>query len=153
MRCVSTPAAPRVLLDRANELGEAYEELRELSAGHCSGLTHAELRLVPLLASHLSFREIGDHFSITRNTVKSPALSVYRKLGASYREGGLARPDRERGDSLGKRSSAGSRGLLRPRSQVARPCLRTRPPTRSRLGQSPVRASIAPESTACFSVS
>ena len=47
-------------------------------------MTRAELRLLPLLASHLSFREIGERL-VTRNTVKSQAISVYRRLGATSR--------------------------------------------------------------------
>ena len=48
-------------------------------------LTAAELRLLPLLATHLSFREIGSHFCLSRHTVKTQAISAYRKLGASSR--------------------------------------------------------------------
>ena len=49
------------------------------------GLTRAELRLLPLLATHLSFREIGARLYVSRNTVKTQAISVYRKLGVSSR--------------------------------------------------------------------
>jgi DNA-binding CsgD family transcriptional regulator len=48
-------------------------------------LTAAELRVLPLLATHLSFREIGERLYISRHTVKSQALSTYRKLGVSSR--------------------------------------------------------------------
>jgi LuxR family transcriptional regulator, maltose regulon positive regulatory protein len=48
-------------------------------------LTAAELRLVPLLATHLSFREVGQRLYVSQNTVKSQALSIYRKLGVSSR--------------------------------------------------------------------
>ena len=48
-------------------------------------LTAAELRLLPLLATHLSFREIGSHFCLSRHTVKTQAISAYRKLGAFSR--------------------------------------------------------------------
>ena len=37
------------------------------------------------LPTHLSFREIGAELYISRFTVKSQALSVYRKLGACSR--------------------------------------------------------------------
>ena len=33
-------------------------------------LTPAELRLLPLLSTRLSFREIGEQLSVSRNTVK-----------------------------------------------------------------------------------
>ena len=48
-------------------------------------LSAAELRLLPFLATHLSLRGIGERLFITRNTVKSEAISAYRKLGVSSR--------------------------------------------------------------------
>jgi LuxR family maltose regulon positive regulatory protein len=36
-----------------------------------SSLTAAELRLLPLLATHLSYRDIGERLFLSRNTVKS----------------------------------------------------------------------------------
>jgi LuxR family transcriptional regulator, maltose regulon positive regulatory protein len=56
-----------------------------------SALTAAELRLLPLLATHLSFPEIGEQLSLSRHTVKSEALSIYRKLGASSRSQAVTR--------------------------------------------------------------
>ena len=50
-----------------------------------SSLTTAELRLLPLLPSHLSLAEIGQRLFVSRNTVKTQAISVYRKLGVSTR--------------------------------------------------------------------
>jgi LuxR family maltose regulon positive regulatory protein len=58
-----------------------------------SGLTAAELRLLPLLATHLSFREIGDRLFVSRNTIKTQAISVYRKLGVSSRSEAIRRAD------------------------------------------------------------
>jgi len=66
-------------------LAAEVEELPTAAAGRSVGLTAAELRLVPMLATHLSFREIGARFFLSRNTVKTQAISVYRKLGASSR--------------------------------------------------------------------
>jgi LuxR family maltose regulon positive regulatory protein len=74
-----------ILATRAARLQEELDELRDTRSSGESGLTRAELRLLPLLASHLSFREIGERLSVTRNTVKSQAISVYRKLGATSR--------------------------------------------------------------------
>jgi len=54
-------------------------------------LTAAELRVLPLLATHLSFREIAAELFVSRNTVRSQAMSVYRKLGASSRSQAVAR--------------------------------------------------------------
>ncbi len=48
-------------------------------------LTAAELRLFPFLSTHFSFREIGETLFVSPNTVKSEAISIYRKLGASSR--------------------------------------------------------------------
>lgn len=55
-----------------------------------AGLTGAELRLLPLLATHLSFREIADQLQVSRNTVKTQAISIYRKLGVSGRSEAMA---------------------------------------------------------------
>ena len=56
-----------------------------------SALTTAELRVLPLLATHLSFREIGQQLCVSRNTVKTQAISIYRKLGVSSRSGAIER--------------------------------------------------------------
>jgi LuxR family transcriptional regulator, maltose regulon positive regulatory protein len=48
-------------------------------------LTGAELRLVPLLATHLTFREMGQQLYVSPHTVKSQVMSIYRKLGVSSR--------------------------------------------------------------------
>ena len=61
------------------------------AGGWVSTLTPAELRLLPLLATHLSFREIGERLFISRNTVKTEAISIYRKLGVTSRTDALAR--------------------------------------------------------------
>jgi len=71
--------------EHVNRLRRELAEAETTNAGGTSGLSRAELRLLPLLASHLSFREIGEEFSVTRNTVKSQAISIYRKLGATGR--------------------------------------------------------------------
>jgi len=54
-------------------------------------LTGAELRLLPYLATHLTFPEIGSRLCISRNTVKSQAVSTYRKLGVSSRSDAIER--------------------------------------------------------------
>ena len=50
----------------------------------------AELRLVPLLPTHLSMAEIGDRLHISRHTVKSDDIRV-SKLGVSSRSDAVAR--------------------------------------------------------------
>ena len=54
-------------------------------------LTGAELRLLPYLATHLTFPEIATRLFISRNTVKSEAVSIYRKLGVSSRSEAIER--------------------------------------------------------------
>ena len=56
-----------------------------------SSLTAAELRLLPLLTTHMSFPEIADELSLSPHTVKSQAYSVYRKLGAASRSQAVTR--------------------------------------------------------------
>jgi LuxR family transcriptional regulator, maltose regulon positive regulatory protein len=56
-----------------------------------SSLTTAELRLLPLLSTHLSFREIGERLYISHNTVKTQAISIYRKLEVSSRSQAVQR--------------------------------------------------------------
>jgi LuxR family transcriptional regulator, maltose regulon positive regulatory protein len=55
------------------------------AAPGASALTAAELRVLPLLATHLSFPEIGREMVLSQHTVKSQAMSIYRKLGATSR--------------------------------------------------------------------
>jgi LuxR family maltose regulon positive regulatory protein len=50
-----------------------------------SSLTDAELRLLPMLSTHLSFPDISDRLFVSRHTVKTQVTSVYRKLGVSSR--------------------------------------------------------------------
>ncbi len=56
-----------------------------------SALTAAELRLLPMLANHLSFPQIAAELFLSRHTVKSEAISIYRKLGVSSRAQAVAR--------------------------------------------------------------
>jgi LuxR family maltose regulon positive regulatory protein len=60
------------------------------------GLTDGELRVLRLLATTLTQREIGDELYLSLNTVKSHSRSIFRKLGASGREQAVDRA-RERG--------------------------------------------------------
>jgi LuxR family maltose regulon positive regulatory protein len=85
-----------VLADACEALGRQVEALPGPPAGHSSGLTPAELRLLPLLATHLSFREIGVRLFVSRTTIKTQAISAYRKLGVS-----------SRGDAIGRAAELG----------------------------------------------
>jgi len=54
-------------------------------------LTRAEMRVLQLLATHLSLGEIGEEFHVSRNTVKAHAIAIYRKLECSRRSDAVAR--------------------------------------------------------------
>ena len=79
-----------VLADQVAELEAEIDAMPEAAGGAGSGLTRAELRLLPLLSTHLSFREIGERLFVSRNTIKTQAISVYRKLGVSSRSDAIA---------------------------------------------------------------
>jgi LuxR family maltose regulon positive regulatory protein len=79
--------------DLARQADEVRSQLAT-SSGEMLGLsalTTAELRLVPLLPTHLSLVEIGQRLYISRHTVKTHAISVYRKLGVSTRSEAIER--------------------------------------------------------------
>jgi LuxR family maltose regulon positive regulatory protein len=56
-----------------------------------TSLSAAELRVLALLPTHLSFRQIGERLFVSNNTVKSHAMSIYRKLGVSSRSEAVER--------------------------------------------------------------
>lgn len=70
--------------DEVKRLRAQVDDHLDIAVGP-SALTMAELRLLPWLTTHLSFREIGERLFLSPTTVKTQALSVYRKLGASSR--------------------------------------------------------------------
>ena len=74
-----------VLVDQVAELRRMVASHDEPRSGWSSSLTAAELRLLPLLSTHLTFREIGERLYVSRNTVKTQAISIYRKLDVSSR--------------------------------------------------------------------
>jgi LuxR family transcriptional regulator, maltose regulon positive regulatory protein len=80
-----------------NLTGQARALRTRLPGGHgptvagASTLTAAELRLLPLLATHLSLAEIAAELAISHNTVKSQTASLYRKLMATSREQAVTR--------------------------------------------------------------
>jgi LuxR family maltose regulon positive regulatory protein len=73
------------LVDEAAELRAQLAKERGPSVPRASALTGAELRLLPLLVTHLSFAEIGEELFLSRHTIKTQARSLYRKLAASTR--------------------------------------------------------------------
>jgi LuxR family maltose regulon positive regulatory protein len=76
---------------QADELRDRLAGVASLDDGWASSLTAAELRLLPLLTTHLTFREIAERLYVSRNTVKTQAISVYRKLDASSRSEAIER--------------------------------------------------------------
>jgi LuxR family transcriptional regulator, maltose regulon positive regulatory protein len=78
------------LPEQANQLRTQLDHIHARVIG-ASPLTTAELRLLPLLSTHYSFRDIGQQLHLSRHTVKSHAMSVYRKLGVSSRDEAIQR--------------------------------------------------------------
>jgi LuxR family maltose regulon positive regulatory protein len=98
---LADPTAADTVLGEAEEvvgrdpaLGVLVEEIEELR-GHlersiegpagASMLTLAELRLLPILATHRSLPEIAAQAGRSSNTIKTQAKSIYRKLEATSR--------------------------------------------------------------------
>ncbi len=73
-----------VIVDRCDVLRGKLDGASPALVG-ASSLTAAELRLVPLLSTHLTYREIGERLYVSRNTIKSQMSSIFRKLGVSSR--------------------------------------------------------------------
>ena len=80
-----------VFARQAEDLRHELSQARGSSARGASALTGAELRLLPMLPTHLSFPEIAAEMSLSPNTIKSTVHSVYRKLGTSSRSQAVSR--------------------------------------------------------------
>jgi LuxR family maltose regulon positive regulatory protein len=83
--------------DLGTLVGEA-EELRTRLAGErgpgtarASTLTAAELRLLPLLSTHLTASEIAGELYLSPHTIKAEVKSIYRKLDAASRSQAITR--------------------------------------------------------------
>ena len=89
------------ILRRRPDLGTLVSETQVLRAqlsaerlsdlAGASSLTVAELRLLPMLATHLSGPEIAAELFLSPHTIKSQQVSLYRKLGVSSRGQAVAR--------------------------------------------------------------
>jgi LuxR family transcriptional regulator, maltose regulon positive regulatory protein len=84
-----------LLLDQAAGLHAQLDTMRMDAVG-ASALTPAEVRLLRQLGTHYSFREIGGQLCLSQHTVKSQAVSIYRKFGVSSRSEAI-RHARDRG--------------------------------------------------------
>jgi len=74
-----------ILVDEAAALRSQLAQERGPTVIGASSLSAAELRLLPLLSTHLSLPEIGRELFVSHNTIKSHVTSIYHKLGASSR--------------------------------------------------------------------
>jgi LuxR family transcriptional regulator, maltose regulon positive regulatory protein len=79
------------LAGQAQTLRAQLAKEHSSSTPGASALTGAELHLLPLLCTHLSFPEIAAQMFLSPNTIKSQANSIYRKLGVSTRSQAVAR--------------------------------------------------------------
>jgi LuxR family transcriptional regulator, maltose regulon positive regulatory protein len=66
------------------------EDVGRSSALHIAPLTAAELRILSYLPTHLSLQEIAEASYVSRNTVKSHTVSIYRKLAVASRAEAVA---------------------------------------------------------------
>ena len=79
------------LAGEAGTLRARLGDERRASVPGASALTAAELRLLPLLSTHLSFPEVATELFLSPYTIKSEMKSIYRKLGASTRNQAVTR--------------------------------------------------------------
>jgi LuxR family transcriptional regulator, maltose regulon positive regulatory protein len=79
------------LVGEVEALRTRLAKRRGSSVPGASALTAAELRLLPLLATHMPVPEIAAELFVAPSTIKSQLKSVYRKLGASSRSQAVAR--------------------------------------------------------------
>jgi LuxR family maltose regulon positive regulatory protein len=80
-----------ILAGEAEALRAQLSKQRSPAGPGASALTAAELRLLPLLSTHLSFPEIAEDLFLSRHTIKSQSVSIYRKLGTSSRNQAVTR--------------------------------------------------------------
>jgi len=90
----SAVAEAERIIQRRPDLGVLEQQLAEVR-GQVHGasetlalpstLTPAELRVLPMLSTHLRFEEIADRLHVSKHTVKAQVVSIYGKLGVSSR--------------------------------------------------------------------
>jgi LuxR family maltose regulon positive regulatory protein len=79
-----------ILPGQVQELWSEVAAVQGATVG-VSSLTAAELRLLPLLPTHLTYAEIAERLSLSPNTIKTHATAIYRKLGVSSRPQAIQR--------------------------------------------------------------
>jgi LuxR family maltose regulon positive regulatory protein len=87
------PKAPDTVVLHAwvEELWAQLEAFAATALVGPSSLTTAELRVLALLPTHLSFREMGRRLHVSGNTIKTHAHAVYRKLDVCSRSEAVVR--------------------------------------------------------------
>jgi LuxR family transcriptional regulator, maltose regulon positive regulatory protein len=88
---VSVVAPSGTLVAEAEALRARIAAERGPSSSGASSLTAAELRILPMLATHLSYPEIAAELFVSPTTIKSQAYSIFRKLGAPSRSEAVIR--------------------------------------------------------------
>ena len=84
-RIIRRRPALGIFAQQAAVLRAELSRATDMPAPGASALTAAELRLLPVLCTHLSYPEIAEEMSLSPHTIKSQAYSLYRKIGASSR--------------------------------------------------------------------
>jgi LuxR family maltose regulon positive regulatory protein len=90
-RSARGPANASPLLDRMFEDTELRLSHVTNSLVGTSSLTTAEVRVLQYLPTHLSFPQIAEDLVVSRHTVKTQAMSAYRKLGVHTRTEAIER--------------------------------------------------------------
>lgn len=84
-RLLRRDPSAHVLRQRLDELWVQADAVADSAIGGGWSLTTAELRVLQLLPTHLSYPDIARRLFVSPNTVKTHARAVYRKLDASSR--------------------------------------------------------------------
>jgi LuxR family transcriptional regulator, maltose regulon positive regulatory protein len=79
------------LVDQASKFRGVLTSSVRVTVASGPPLSPAELRLLPYLQTHLTFKQIGERLFVSRNTVSSEVGSIYRKLGVSSRSDAVQR--------------------------------------------------------------
>jgi LuxR family transcriptional regulator, maltose regulon positive regulatory protein len=79
------------LVSEADALRADLAQQPESTVPGASSLTAAELRLLPLLSTRLPVAEIAEEMLVPRRTIRSRAVSIYRKLGVASRGQAVSR--------------------------------------------------------------
>ncbi len=90
-RELSRDAGATVLRAWVDEVRDQVEAFALTELVGPSSLTTAELRVLGLMPTHLSFREMGRQLHVSANTVKTHAHAVYRKLDVCSRSEAVVR--------------------------------------------------------------